>query len=285
MDPQTETFCDASPSQNNESDSDDSAASYHSLTEQLESINVEDVEFSKPEEMRRHSPRKGKYSKTGDPLQSNIDNEDIPKKRNDKYFIDEDYLKDVFSTLTEEEIQTNHDNVLEMKNKANELFKQGSFEEASGIYTEALRLCPLTYEKDRAILYANRAASRSKIDLEEEKKGAVEDCSKAITLDPNYFKAILRRANLHRMLENLDESLKDYQRLLELDPRNSEAQQAVMTLPRQIEERNEKLKEEMMGKLKDLGNMILKPFGLSTNNFQLNQNPDGGYNINFQQKQ
>ena len=81
----------------------------------------------------------------------------------------------------------------------------------------------------------------------------------------------------------VDEALKDYQSVLELDPKNVVAHKAVRELPAKIEERNEKLKAEMMDNLKKLGNMCLKPFGLSTNNFKMEQNESGSYNIQFQQ--
>ena len=96
----------------------------------------------------------------------------------------------------------------------------------------------------------------------------------AIDLNPDYVRALLRRAELHEQTEKLDEALEDYKKVLELDPSQTSARQACMVssltpgthqtgtvslsnclslylsvsqrLPQQIQERNEKLKEEMM---------------------------------------
>ena len=47
---------------------------------------------------------------------------------------------------------------------------------------------------------------------------AIKDSTYAIDLHPQYVKAVLRRAELYEKMEKLDESLKDYQRVVELDP-------------------------------------------------------------------
>jgi len=111
----------------------------------------------------------------------------------------------------------------------------------------------------------------------------------------------------------LDEALEDFKKILTFDPNHTEANHAIKViyllekyrylkhylqqfidvsiislsqrLPPLINERNEKLKTEMLGKLKELGNLVLKPFGLSTNNFELQQDPNsGGYSVKFHQK-
>ncbi|XP_076645013.1 tetratricopeptide repeat domain 1 [Halictus rubicundus] len=196
-------------------------------------------------------------------------------------FVDEELLKDREIGLTETEKQSLRDQAEKLKNQGNELFKSGEYMEAISTYTEGIKTCPLAYDKERSILYANRAAAKSKC---LEKESAIADCTKAIELNPTYVKVILRRGELYKETDKLGEALEDFKKLNSLHPDNAEWRHEIHKLGQLIEERDEKMKTEMLGKLKDFGNMVLRPFGLSTNNFELQKNPDsGGYNVKFKQ--
>lgn len=195
--------------------------------------------------------------------------------------MDDDQLKSEEEKMTEEEKNMKREQAQKYKTEGNKLFRENSYKEAVEYYSRAINNCPFSFFKERSIMYSNRAACYLHLEKFEE---AIKDCSRAVELNPQYLKAIMRRAELYEKTEKLEEALADFQRVVELDPSIHAAREACLRLPDQIKEKNEKLKEEMMGKLKDLGNMILKPFGLSTNNFQFQQDPKtGGYSVNFQQ--
>ncbi|CAF1175978.1 unnamed protein product [Adineta steineri] len=215
-------------------------------------------------------------------LNSQLHTDEVPKKKSpeDPYFIDEELLVEREKLLTEEDKEKRHSEAQLAKDEGNTLFGQGEYDQALQKYSEAISLCPLKHTRARAVIYANRAACLMKMAKYE---SAVQSCTKSIELDSDYVKAYARRAESYKQIDKLEDALQDYQKILELDPNNNQARKEVYTLPDQIKERNEKMKEEMLGKLKDLGNMILKPFGLSTNNFKLQQDPStGSYNVNFQ---
>jgi len=219
----------------------------------------------------------------GEPLKvdekNNVTEDEIPSLEDD--LVDELAMKDLELTYSEEDKERLHKESEVFKQHGNDLFKSEQFKESAIAYTKALRTCPLSFGDDRAIFYSNRAAAKMKLELNE---SAIEDCTKALELNERYLKALYRRAQLYEATDKLDEALVDYKKILEIDPLHREALYASKRLPDQILERNEKLKAEMLGKLKDLGNMILKPFGLSTENFQLSQDPNsGGYSVNFKQ--
>jgi tetratricopeptide (TPR) repeat protein len=69
----------------------------------------------------------------------------------------------------------------------NSLFKASKFTEACIAYSEGLE-----YDAYNSILLCNRAACRSKLGQYEK---AVEDCTVALSVQPNYSKARLRRAH------------------------------------------------------------------------------------------
>lgn len=100
-----------------------------------------------------------------------------------------------------------------------------------------------------------------------------------------YFNNIhqCRRANLYEKLDRLDESLVDFEKYLTFEPNQKAALDGCARLKDKIEQRNNKLKDDALDKLKTLGNLVLKPFGLSTDNFEVSSNDEGGCSINFKQ--
>ncbi|KAL8840671.1 MAG: hypothetical protein Q9176_003784 [Flavoplaca citrina] len=101
-------------------------------------------------------------------------------------------------------------------------------------------------------------------------------------------KALMRRAKARSEKGGWGElqgALEDYQSLSPLSSILSPSDMkivntALRTLPAQIAVAKEKEMGEMMGKLKELGNGILKPFGLSTDSFKFEKDEKtGGYSI------
>ncbi|KAH0901202.1 hypothetical protein HID58_040705 [Brassica napus] len=63
-------------------------------------------------------------------------------------------------------------------------------------------------------------------------------------------------------------SYADLKKILELNPPNDQARKAIQRLEPLAAEKREKMKEEAITKLKEMGNSILGRFGMSVDNFK-----------------
>ncbi|MCJ1472431.1 hypothetical protein MMC13_001079 [Lambiella insularis] len=104
-------------------------------------------------------------------------------------------------------------------------------------------------------------------------------------------KALMRRAKGKMKqggwgnLAGAEEDYKVLSQMPNLPPQDQKVVRAALaTLPPRVNAAKDQEMGEMMGKLKELGNGILKPFGLSTDMFKMNKDPaTGGYNMSFEQ--
>jgi len=131
-----------------------------------------------------------------------------------------------------------------------------------------------------SVYHSNRAACLLHLGRYEE---SIKDCDVAILLNPKYTKAYVRRMMAYEKVERTEDALKDAKMAQENDPQNRDVRNHVRRLEKIEHERIENLKEETMGKLKDLGNSILGNFGMSLDNFKTEKDPNtGSYSISFQ---
>ncbi|SLM40208.1 Tetratricopeptide-like helical domain [Lasallia pustulata] len=106
-------------------------------------------------------------------------------------------------------------------------------------------------------------------------------------------KALMRRAKARSeqggwgSLQGAEEDYRELATVAMLPLRDQKTvQTALAGLPARINAAKEREMGEMMGKLKELGNGILRPFGLSTDNFNMvKDEATGGYSMNFNQGQ
>jgi len=105
------------------------------------------------------------------------------------------------------------------KSLGNELFKEGKYEEALGLYKEALLL---TVEGDidrdlRATILINCAECNRQLG---EYESVIKQCDQALKLKQGSVKAHLRRGLACEKLEKLERAKADFKIVIELDPTN-----------------------------------------------------------------
>ncbi|XP_077043571.1 sperm-associated antigen 1 isoform X1 [Agelaius phoeniceus] len=104
-----------------------------------------------------------------------------------------------------------------LKNEGNELFKSGQFGEAVLKYSEAIEYVTGLGEQspdDLSILYSNRAACYLK---EGNCSDCIQDCNRALELQPFSLKPLLRRAMASESMERYRQAYIDYKTVLQID--------------------------------------------------------------------
>jgi tetratricopeptide (TPR) repeat protein len=176
----------------------------------------------------------------------------------------------------------------ELKQKGNTLYSERKFDEALVAYAEAVETCPESYVKDRAIYYGNIAACHFEMGKNDE---AVENCTKALELNEDYTKVRKRRALANEKLGTwnaLENAMEDLKKLKDSSIEGSVEFKELMAHIRRVEPKmkakQQQEVDEMLGKLKNLGNGILGKFGMSLDDFNMEKNADGGYSLNMGKK-
>ncbi|TNN85992.1 DnaJ subfamily C member 7 [Liparis tanakae] len=103
------------------------------------------------------------------------------------------------------------------KEQGNAFYIKKDYAEAFNYYSKAIDMCP-----KNASYYGNRAATLMMLYRYRE---ALEDSQQAVRLDNDFMKGHLREGKCHLSLGNAMASSRCFQRVLELEPDNSPAQQ------------------------------------------------------------
>ncbi|XP_061919713.1 sperm-associated antigen 1 isoform X1 [Entelurus aequoreus] len=125
-----------------------------------------------------------------------------------------------------------------LKNEGNLLFKNGQFGDALEKYSQAIQGCTdagIDSPEDLCILYANRAACYLK---DGNSQDCIQDCTRALELQPFSLKPLLRRAMAHESLERYRKAYVDYKTVLQIDVSVQAAHDSVNRITRLLIEQD-----------------------------------------------
>ncbi|ODQ50919.1 TPR-like protein [Saitoella complicata NRRL Y-17804] len=141
------------------------------------------------------------------------------------------------------------------KAEGNAAFKAGNLAEAKQKYTEALEVDPESRTATMAKLYSNRATVLMKLEAYAD---AIDDCTKALELDPSYTKALRTRARAHLSLESFQSAITDLNSALELDPSDSTLRPLLREAELELKKSQRKDYYKILGVGKDAGETEIK---------------------------
>lgn len=108
------------------------------------------------------------------------------------------------------------------KETADAAYKGRQYKEAVDLYTETLKACPADNESLRAKLYFNRGACHNALRNHED---CIKDCTSALEIQPDYAKALMRRAASNLLIggkPECEQAIRDYEKALELATKDEE---------------------------------------------------------------
>nr|XP_025850524.1 sperm-associated antigen 1 [Vulpes vulpes] len=111
------------------------------------------------------------------------------------------------------------------KEKGNEAFNSGDYEEAVMYYTRSISVLPTV------VAYNNRAQAELKL---QNWNSAFWDCEKVLELEPGNIKALLRRATTYKHQNKLQEALEDLNKVLNVEPDNELAKKTLLEVERDM---------------------------------------------------
>ena len=182
--------------------------------------------------------------------------------------------------LTEQEKKDIEEKIINERKNAGDLYKNKEYIQALNIYSLLLKDAKRADLKEQCcILNCNKGICFNKLN---EYDKALDCFKEALRYNKDYSKALCNKMLLLNKKEEYLEAYEDFKRLKTLDYNLWENYRNMENgLAYQAEIQKKKMTDEMLGKLKDVGNSILGKFGLSLNNFKMTPNGQGGYSIQY----